>query len=71
MKSARITGERAIRQRAQRLGLSLRKARLSAVQRRYWLVTPDGNNIVAGDNSGLSLDEVSLWLARRSQSRPC
>jgi hypothetical protein len=57
--------ERAARQRAQRRGLSLRKLRAVAgpgAQTNYWLVA-GANSIVAGGDSGLTLDMIAAWLA--------
>jgi hypothetical protein len=59
-------GERGVSQRAQRRGLSLRKARSSADARGpvgYWLVVPGTTSIVAGGDNGLSLENVVTWLS--------
>jgi hypothetical protein len=59
-------GERGVSQRAQRRGLSLRKARSSASPGRpldYWLVVPGTSNIVAGGDNGLSLENIVTWLS--------
>jgi hypothetical protein len=59
-------GERGVSQRAQRRGLSLRKARSSASARRpveYWLVVPGTSSIVAGGDNGLSLENIVTWLS--------
>jgi len=60
------TSERGAYQRAQRRGLSLRKERSGAGGRRgvqYWLVVPGTNNVVAGGESGLSLENIVTWLS--------
>jgi hypothetical protein len=58
--------ERGAYQRAQRRGLSLRKQRFGAGARghvQYWLVVPGTNNVVAGGDSGLSLENIAVWLS--------
>jgi hypothetical protein len=58
--------ERGAYQRAQRRGLSLRKQRFGVGTRRhvqYWLVVPGTNNVVAGGDSGLSLENIATWLS--------
>jgi hypothetical protein len=59
-------GECGVSQRAQRRGLSLRKARSSESARRpveYWLVVPGTSSIVAGGDNGLSLENIVTWLS--------
>lgn len=68
MSTVPVIGARAILQRAQRRGLSLRKVRSSQLDH-YWLVAFESNAIVAGDDSGLSLEEIRRWLASSGPER--
>ena len=59
-------GEHNVRQRAQRRGLSLRKTRSiknGGHSTNYWLVSAPENNIIAGGDAGLSLEEIVALLS--------
>ncbi len=65
--SAEKVRENRLRRMAERRQLALRKSRRRDPKAfdygRYWLIDSNTNGLVAGDQTGMSLDEVEHWLA--------